>query len=158
MENQNTVIVVSFSETTDYVEVRPVHQYDHGLTQRIRGIDSTSVRQIHFSNTDKGRALNNLIGVESDGTMIASIPDVLLAQDKDIYAYLYYEDDNIGCTVKTIRIPMTPRAKPESVSLNSPSVGPISQIAKQLNDLIAQVRSIEFSVNLDDGCLYVDML
>ena len=32
MENQNTVIVVSFSETTDYVEVRPVHQYDHGLT------------------------------------------------------------------------------------------------------------------------------
>lgn len=113
MANDSHVVSVCFNETTQSIESRAVYQYDHGLALRIYGLGSLTIEQIHFSNSETGNALNVLTAVNSDGSISSSIPDVLLAQNKDIYVFLYFEDDATGYTARTIRIPVIPRAKPE---------------------------------------------
>ena len=143
MANDSSVVSVTFTETTQSVTSRAVYQYDHGLTLQVYGLSNLTIDQIHFSNSDTGKAINNLSNTESDGAISASIPDVLLAQDKDIYAFLYFEDDTTGYTARTIRIPMIPRAKPESLSLSSPSMGIVNQLAQELEAQIDEVETLK---------------
>lgn len=143
MANDSSMVSVKFNEATQNIESRPVWQYDHGLTLQVYGLQSVSIEQIHFFNSDTGKALNILIAQESDGGISAPIPDVLQAQDKDIYAYLYIEDDTSGYTARTVRIPMNPRAKPETISFDSPSMGAVNQLAQELEALIDEVESLK---------------
>ena len=75
-------------------------------------------------------------------TIVATIPDYFLTQEKDIWAYIYYEDDLSGRTIKTVRIPVVPRSKPEKVTLDSPIMGSVNQISKELNSVIERANSV----------------
>lgn len=45
---------------------------------------------------------------------MASIPDAVLTQDKDIACYIYLENNDLGITIYEIDIPVIPRAMPGS--------------------------------------------
>lgn len=160
--SDESIVPVTFSANTDYVESRPVYQYDHGLVLKVFGVESISIRQVHFTNTANGLALNILTDLNIDGVVTVPIPDTQLCQNKCIWAYLYFEDDSSGRTIKTVKIPVRPRSKPESVTLDSPIMGPVNQISQELNSLIERVQSVialnnvSFEINTDDSCLYLN--
>lgn len=143
MAIENSVVSVRFNETAQSVTSRAVYQYDHGLTLQVKGLEGLDVEQVHFSNSDTGKAVNHLTTIETDGSISVLIPDVLLVQDKDIDAFLYIEDDTVGFTVRSVRIPMTPRAKPESISFDSPSMGPVNALSKELEAQIEEVEDLK---------------
>ena len=67
--------------------------------------------------------------------------------DKEINAYLYVEnaestEDSSGYTIVEIKIPMKPRAKPETITLNSPNMGPVNELAAELRQLIGEVDRV----------------
>lgn len=131
MANDSSVVSARFNETSQSTTSREVYQYDHGLVLCVYGLNDLQVNQVHFTNSDNGKAINNLAIKESDGSIIVNIPDVLLAQDKDISAYLYIENDTSGYTARIVRIPINPRSKPDNLTLDSPSMGVINQIAAE---------------------------
>lgn len=143
MAIENSVVSVRFNETAQSVTSRAVYQYDHGLTLQVKGLEGLDIEQVHFSNSDTGKAVNHLTTIETDGSISVLIPDVLLVQDKDIDAFLYIEDDTVGFTVRSVRIPMIPRAKPESISFDSPSMGPVNELAKELETQVGEVEDLK---------------
>ena len=176
MANDSSVLVVFFNENTHDIVTRPVYQYDHGLTIKAYGLENINVNQVHFSNSDTGKAFSMLALAEEDGSISVLVPDTLQVQEKDIYAFFYVEDETSGYTVRTIRMPVIARAKPGIISIDSPQLGVVNQLAKELNDLIDTVEqlqedtntaaqnaqnavdklsSISFEVNFEDGCLYM---
>lgn len=147
MAIENSVVSVRFNETAQSVTSRAVYQYDHGLTLQVKGLEGLNIEQVHFSNSDTGKAVNHLTTIETDGSISVLIPDVLLVQDKDIDAFLYIEDDTVGFTVRSVRIPMIPRAKPESISFDSPSMGPVNELAKELETQVGEVEDLKTETN-----------
>lgn len=77
MANDSPIVSVRFNETAQSITSRKVYQYDHGLLLHIYGLDSLQVDQVHFTNSDCGKAINNLTTKDSDGVIIVNIPDVL---------------------------------------------------------------------------------
>ena len=100
-----------------------VWQYDHGLTLTAVGLTPEQVPQFHFTNGTANDAVSLLTEEDTSGYATSDIPDVLLAQAKDIIVYLYYEDTDSGYTVKTITIPVRERVKPETITMNLPQMG-----------------------------------
>lgn len=143
MAIENSVVSVRFNETAQSVTSRAVYQYDHGLTLQVKGLEGLDIEQVHFSNSDTGKAVNHLTTIETDGSISVLIPDVLLVQDKDIDAFPNIEDDTVGFTVRSVRIPMIPRAKPESISFDSPSMGPVNELAKELETQVGEVEDLK---------------
>jgi hypothetical protein len=54
----NRVLVVNFSPNNFCVKTKEVHQYDHGLQLRVRGLEN--FQQAHFANKDMAKAINVL--------------------------------------------------------------------------------------------------
>ena len=73
--SDESIVPVTFSANTDYVESRHVYQYDHGLVLKVFGVESISIRQVHFTNTANGLALNILTDLNIDGVVTVPIPD-----------------------------------------------------------------------------------
>lgn len=71
----------------------------------------------------------------------ARIPDNLVAMGKPVIAYLYFEDDKAGYTVKTVTIPVIPREKPGTVLMDAPDSSKVGQLVDDLDGLIAEATS-----------------
>lgn len=85
-------------------------QWDVDQILVIRGADTSSAPQIHFSNS----AMENALVIQSSinlGGIFAIVPSVLLQHSLPIIAHLYYS--NMPKTKYSVRIPVMPRNKPE---------------------------------------------
>lgn len=87
--------------------------------------------------------------------VVASIPDTLLLQSREVICYMYYEDEDAGLTVFEIYIPVMPRLKPATTTYTPEQIDTFDQLVAQLQALISTVDDMEFSVNPTDGCLYL---
>ena len=92
-------------------------------------------------------------------------------QQREIICYMYYEDEDYGLTVYEIDIPVIPRLKPtadtytpeqidnynELVAALQGYVTQTSELAEQTASLVTQVEGMTFTLNTNDGCLYLTM-
>lgn len=90
-------------------------QWDVDQMIEIRGADSSSAPQFHFSNS----SMKNAIVVQSEvvlGGIRAIVPSLLLQQALPLIVHLYYEedDDKRPGTRYSVRVPVIPRNKPDN--------------------------------------------
>lgn len=101
---------IDFSRETPESRRIYVNQWDYGLILHITGIQA---KEAHFAI--EGSSDNALVVplAEEGGILSANVPDRFLAQEREIYAYLYEETGEDGRTVGKVTIHVKPRAKPE---------------------------------------------
>ena len=86
-------------------------QYDYGLVLEIQGLmNLPTLTQVHFAR--KGSPTAEIrIGTYADGVLAVSIPDIMLAQSAEFWAYVYLTDGESAQTIKGIQF--YPNARPE---------------------------------------------
>lgn len=98
-----------FAPGIDEIKVIGLTQWDKGQRLSIVLSDAPNYFQVHFAFEGGKEAL--MVDVQGN---VAKIPDELLTQHRDLIAYVYeLGSDGFGETIKTIHLPVTPRAKPE---------------------------------------------
>ena len=111
------MIEVIFPTGYDEVTIPALNQWDYGQVLNISGIDLSSLSnpstvQVHFSDKSCVDAKVRL-GAISNNKIAVQIPDILLANQYDVHAFIYLTNPNSGVTIKKIIIPVIPRKKPE---------------------------------------------
>lgn len=101
------------------IKVSGLYQWDRGQMLQITCPDLPSAFQVHFAKRKSATSID--VQAESaDNVATVAIPDELLQDRFDLYAYLYFDEGVIGETVKTIRMPIKPRAKPDDYVVDLP--------------------------------------
>ena len=114
------MVIVNFSEENMYPDYYPeIWQYDYGQILRIQGLTLPPAVEVHFSLQNTGGETTTRIGVTKDGVTDVVIPDSLLengdiAQDYEIYAFVYLRNETSGQTEYKITMHVTSRPKPEA--------------------------------------------
>lgn len=114
------MVIVNFSEENMYPDYYPeIWQYDYGQILRIQGLTLPPAVEVHFSLQNTGGETTTRIGVTKDGVTDVVIPDSLLengdiAQDYEIYAFVYLRNETSGQTEYKITLHITSRPKPEA--------------------------------------------
>lgn len=97
--------------------VDSLYQWDINQTLEIRGLSLPSIPEIHFSNTDMGRAIVKQSSVDEAGIITVDIPNSLLQKPYRINAYIcIYEDDTFK-SLYCIEIPVKARTKPSDYTI-----------------------------------------
>lgn len=113
------MITVLFKDDSDYAEAAgKLWQWDYGRALRIQGLDLSTAAEIHFSLQSVGGEAITRIGIARDGVTDVVIPDSLLegnqTQPYYIHVWVYQTDDAGGRTIKSARIWVNTRPKPEA--------------------------------------------
>ena len=131
----NIVRAVFGSSMTTRTEA--VWQYDYGLTLLVEGIDLPTAYEVHFSDTAQTPAYTQ-IGT-ADGV---AIPNELLRTGRNIVAHIYLHTGNAdGETVKTILIPVTPRARIGEQTPTPAQEDAIAEAIEALNDGVERAEA-----------------
>ena len=102
-------------EEIQEVTAEGLWQWDYGQDLMVSGIPfAESVTEIHFSVA--GSEASIVLPRMQEGKLTARIPNELLEIGCDLKAYLYVADQESGETVRTIRMPVNRRPKPEDYS------------------------------------------
>lgn len=108
-----------FISGVDEIKVSGLTQWDRGQVVQITCPDLPSAFQVHFAKRKRKKTID--VQAESaDNVATVAIPDELLQEPFDLYAYLYFDEGLIGETVKTIRMPIKPRVKPDDYVIDLP--------------------------------------
>lgn len=96
-----------------------VYQYNYGITLRISNVQLPAAIEVQFSLHDTRGASITRIGLTRDGVTDVIIPDSMLengdvAEDYNIFAWVYVRGEKTGTTEYKIVIPVCARAKPEA--------------------------------------------
>lgn len=94
------------------ITVNGLHQWDYGRKLEIQADDIQSVIEVHFACAGMTEAVVRTC-VILGGVAEAAIPDQCLEQTTPITAWVYAVGDTSGATVKTIRLPIIARTKPQ---------------------------------------------
>jgi hypothetical protein len=116
-------------------------QYDYGLVLEIQGLmNLPTLTQVHFAR--KGSPTAEIrIGTYADGVLAVSIPDIMLAQSAEFWAYVYLTDGESAQTIKGIQF--YPNARPEPDDVITPDEqNAVDQLVAELNALIAAVEEV----------------
>ncbi len=108
-----------FVSGVNEIKVSGLFQWDRGQMLRITCPDLPAAFQVHFAKRKSKTTID--VQAESAGNVATvAIPDVLLQDYFDLYAYLYFDEGVIGETVKTIRMPIKARVKPDDYVIDLP--------------------------------------
>lgn len=113
------MIIANFDKSSTREDVFRIYQYDYGQVLRIQGLTLPTAVEVHFSLQNTGGETTTRIGVTKDGVTDVVIPDSLLengdiAQDYEIYAFVYLRNETSGQTECKITLHITSRPKPEA--------------------------------------------
>lgn len=101
-----------FTSGIDEITVVGLYQWDRGQQVKIACPDLPSAFQVHFANRKSKKAL--VIQAEgSNNVATVTIPDEILREPFEVFAYLYFDESLTGETAKTIRMPIEKRRKPD---------------------------------------------
>lgn len=155
--------------------IRGIYQYDHGLKLRIHGQPTTSLWQMQYGCVGNKEAVTVFSTLE-DGTVVASVPDTLLMQPRDLMCYIYLEENSSCVTVYEILMPIIRRIKPVAGTYTPEQIDNFNTLLAEFNALIDDIDDVNtesetvnaglqaeqerlstsnFYVNPTDGNLYV---
>lgn len=131
-----------FTAGINEIKVSGLTQWDKGQKITVTCPDITELYQVHFAFKGGTEAL-----VVNAANKVFAIPDELLMQPRDLIAYVYaIASDGSGETVKTIHLPVVPRAKPEDYT---------SELTPtQMEQLEAMLAEMHEAIN---GLTYTDV-
>lgn len=104
------MIIATFPAGVAALTVHGLHQWDYGQSLKVSCADLSGSFEVHFSNVVLKTAY---IRSCSQGASVA-IPDVLLQQPYDILAWVCEIGAGRSRALHTLRIPVTPRPRPEN--------------------------------------------
>ena len=164
-----------YLDGSKYQIIRGIYQYDHGLKLRIHGQPTTSLWQMQYGFVGNKEAVTVFSTLE-DGTVVASVPDTLLMQPRDLMCYIYLEENSSGVTVYEILMPIIRRIKPVAGTYTPEQINNFNTLLAEFNALIDDIDDVNtesetvnaglqaelerlstsnFYVNPTDGNLYV---
>ena len=113
------MIIANFDKGSTREDVFRIYQYNYGQVLRIQGLTLPTAVEVHFSLQNTGGETTTRIGVTKDGVTDVVIPDSLLengdiAQNYEIYAFVYLRNETSGQTECKITLHITSRPKPEA--------------------------------------------
>lgn len=108
------MIEANMSQNVGRQVIGSLHQWDFGQSIKITGLDITGDTEVHFANEGSKTAIK-MLGQYSreDASLKVEIPDVSLQSPRDICVFIYPTTENSGKTIRTGKIKMTARPKPE---------------------------------------------
>lgn len=135
----DTFICVRYSNKGNTCRTAPVYQYDKGIQLHVLNLNESHVVQIHYSISGMYQALTRTPTYEVD-KWISNIPNVLLAQQEEIQAYIYVSDgEDSSQTVMHISIPVTPRPKPDGYEYTEAELKGLDYVLSQVSEAVAGV-------------------
>lgn len=144
----SNIVTAVFQDGEQYCRSR-VWQYDHGQILRIQGLALPPAVEIHFSLTDAGGESITRVGITKDNVTDVIIPDSLLENDNvaenyNIYAYIYLTDPGSGETEYKITISVKTRPRPESTGPTTweEVLKAVNQIANEKADSLSYKDNI----------------
>lgn len=113
------MVIANFDKGSTREDAFRIYQYNYGQVLRIQGLTLPTAVEVHFSLQNTGGETTTRIGVTKDGVTDVVIPDSLLengdiAQDYEIYAFVYLRNETSGQTEYKITLHITSRPKPEA--------------------------------------------
>lgn len=117
-----------FASGRDEIVVHGLTQWDKNQKIQITLSSLPAVFQVHYSY--KGCKEAYVVNAEANGGVaIALIPNLLLQQNKDAIAWIYASEDDSDATIKTIHLPITPRAKPSDYAYTEIEIQSVNSAA-----------------------------
>lgn len=92
-------------------------------------VEDSSITQVHFSNQNRGTALV-LEVYELDGHRVVDVPNILLQDDRPLYAYAYLDDH----TKLTVTFTVRSRPKPEEYEYTETEVLTFSKMMERAEE------------------------
>lgn len=108
------MIEITFDNSVKEVSAFGLTQWDKGQKLKILWDDMPLKFQVHFTSRGSHEAI--VVSAESQsGTAVVDIPDELLKNSADIFAWIYLtEGENVGESTKRAVLYVRPRAKPHT--------------------------------------------
>lgn len=141
MDIKTTTIVF---ENGAQVRCPSMHQWDQGQVLLITGLDLPATVEFHFFNEATTEAVR-VAGYTIEGITTTQVPNSLLQQPFNIYAYVYLTDAESARTEQKLRITVLPRPEPEPTSTdpNDPHyISGLSELLNQAATILKQQQDI----------------
>lgn len=111
-----------------------MHQWDRGQMLLIAGLDLPPAVEFHFYNEGRAEAIR-VAGVTVAGITTTQVPNELLEEPLNIYAYVYLTDEESSRTGQKLHINITPRPEPEETSTDPDDPHYIDGLSKVIEDV-----------------------
>ena len=107
------MIIAEFQGDNVNIHTTNLFQWDVNQVVKITGIEfSAEPIEVHFCNKKSKGALVVNSTAPANGAILATIPNILLTEPYDIFAYVYQTEGSTKNTTNTITIPVVARQKP----------------------------------------------
>ncbi len=103
----------NFGNNDDIVIIDNIYQYDYNQQLEITGLDLPALIEVHFGIYNEETTITKLAYTEN-GSTVVDIPNDVLSQTQEIYAYLFLTNEGGGRTIKAVRFRPIKRGKPDT--------------------------------------------
>ena len=116
------MVIANFENNERVKHVSGLYQYDKGQILRITGLNLPQIVEIDFALEETGSIAKREVGITENGITEVRIPNYFLINDDigidyTIYAFVYITNNEVGETVKVIKLQVKSRSKPENVEI-----------------------------------------
>lgn len=140
------------------VTVNGLHQWDYGREIEIRADNLPGLVEVHFACSSMETAVVRSCAL-INGAVTAEVPDICLEQTTPIWAWVYAVGETSGETILTIKLPITPRTKPQPGEPIPEDVSDkYTEAIAAMNGLVEEIRSIRETMQADIKSDVVDEL
>ena len=144
-------IKATFPAGVSEITVNGLTQWDYGQTLEIMASDLPDLVEVHFACPGMNEAVVRVCS-NTGSRVKASIPDECLAQTAPILAWIYAVEDTSGTTIKTIKLPIIPRTRPQTSASIPPEISDkytelIGEVNQSLTNAVTLVNSMVDTVN-----------
>lgn len=103
----------NFENNDDIVIIDNIYQYDYDQQLEITGLDLPALIEVHFGIYNEETTITKL-GYTENGITVVDIPNDVLSQTQEVYAYLFLTNESGGRTIKAVRFKPIKRGKPDT--------------------------------------------
>ena len=114
------MVIANFENNERVKHVIGLYQYDKGQILRITGLNLPQIVEIDFALEETGSIAKREVGTTENGITEVQIPNYFLINndigiDYTIYVFVYITNNEVGETVKVIKLQVKSRSKPEQM-------------------------------------------
>ena len=148
----NTVTVIFAAGQTRAVAAKPLYQWAYGQKLVFSGLDLPASYQVDFSNFEyAGTSIPQVGGAEG-----VTVPVGVLDTGRDVYAFVWIQDENAGRIEYCAEIPVIPCPEPDLEDPNPEEESAIAQAITALNTAVAECEAnVEHYPQIVDGYWFV---
>ena len=116
------MVIANFENNETVKYVSGLYQYNKGQVLRITGLNLPQIVEIDFALEETGSIAKREVGITENGITEVRIPNYFLINndigiDYTIYVFVYITNNEVGETVKVIKLQVKSRSKPEQMEI-----------------------------------------